>query len=68
MMSGMRKVRKLLKMLLKVAKMRTTHSGKNCPKVIPSTMAMMMRGNRGILIFFIVKLCFKGFKIKVLLR
>ena len=44
-MSGIRNWRKLLKMLLKVTKSRTTGFGKNKPKTMPSTIAMMILGS-----------------------
>ena len=50
---GMRNWRKLLKILLKVAKTRTAGTGKILPKKIPKIIAIIMRGNKPRRNFFI---------------
>ena len=49
MMSGIKNDRKWLKILLKVTKHLTAHSGKNIPQATPRIMAMTMRGSSPIL-------------------
>ena len=53
MSSGIRKPKKLPKMELNVTKTRTHGAVSTLPRTTPNTMAMRMRGNRPILIFFI---------------
>ena len=53
-MSGMEKLRNSLKIPLNVTNIRTSGAGKIVPMAIPKMIAIMMRGSRSILIFFIL--------------
>lgn len=55
--SGIRNLSNWSKMPLKVLNARTTISGANVPKPIPSMIAMMMRNNKGMLLIFIYFVC-----------
>ena len=52
--SGMEKLRNSLKIPLNVTNIRTSGAGKTVPIAIPSMIAIMIRGNKPILIFFIL--------------
>ena len=54
MIKGIKNERNPLKMLLNVAKARTSVKGKIFPNAMPSVIAMMMRSNKGVLFFIIV--------------
>ena len=54
MISGMEKLRNSLKIPLNVTNIRTNGAGKIVPMAIPKMIAIMMRGSRPILIFFIL--------------